>query len=246
VAVPKRACKPKDNSEGLRKVILGQLRKIFRERYVRNKYQFTNDEAGRDDLIVMLHYLALHPTYPREQMRNAIEIWAPWMSKDEAEMIISDLANLARRYLWLGREELRQKVWIKQADRERLGAKNIPPYDLTYDLTDAQLGRHNRAKKLERKRLKRRKAGAKPRSIYLMISNSKLQPWKDLGISRRTWYRRGYHLAQVRDFNSQSLKATTKRNKSGTTPGLTMNTNIVRPGPVSPLELAQLTGREGT
>jgi hypothetical protein len=173
-------------------------------------------------------------------MRHAIELWAPWMSSDEAEMIISDLATIDRRYLWLGREELRQKIWICQADRERLGAKNIPPYDMT----DAQLERHNRAKKRERDRLKRRNAGMRPRSIYLMISNSKLQPWRDLGISRRTWYRRGYHLAQVRASSSQDSKAP-HRNRGGTSPRHTVNTNIVERRPVPHAEMAQL-GKETT
>jgi len=40
-----------------------------------------------------------------------------------------------------------------------------------------------------RKRNKRRAKGVTPRSEYLLKSLSRTQPWKDLGISRRTWER---------------------------------------------------------
>ena len=42
----------------------------------------------------------------------------------------------------------------------------------------------------ERGEARRRKAGAVPRGEYLANSLSRLEPWKEQGISRRTYYRR--------------------------------------------------------
>jgi hypothetical protein len=107
--------------EILRRVILGQLNRICRDRY---GAEFPDDEAGNGDLAVLLRYYALHPTNPREQIRHTIETRAPWMSKEEKKLTIGDLAILDPRRLWLAPEE---RVWLSNADRERLRAWNIPP-----------------------------------------------------------------------------------------------------------------------
>jgi hypothetical protein len=43
----------------------------------------------------------------------------------------------------------------------------------------------------ERERSRRRRAGAIPRAVYEAQSLSRTEPWKALGISRSTWFRRG-------------------------------------------------------
>jgi hypothetical protein len=112
------------------------------------------------------------------------------MAKEDAESVISGLAVLDNRYLRLSRSELRDRVGLRNADRERLKAWNIPPCDVT----EAELAEHNRAKKRARDTDRRRKAGVKPRSIYLSKSKSTLKPWEALDISKATYYRRGLHL----------------------------------------------------
>lgn len=178
----------KTDREILRRIILGQLNRVFRDRY---GAEFPDHEAGRPDLEVLLRYHALHPTHARENMRNTIETRAPWMPKAEADLVIGDLAILDQRRLWLSQAELRQQVWLSNADRQRLKAWNIPPWDRT----PAQLELQRKERKLARKRLARRKAGAISRSIYLVDSISSKEPWKAEGVSRATWYRR---MRQVR------------------------------------------------
>ena len=178
----------KPDREILRRIILGQLNRIFRDRY---GAEFPDDDAGHPDLEVLLRYHALHPTHARENMRNTIETRAPWRPKAEADLIIGDLAILDQRRLWLSQAELRQQVWLSNADRQQLKAWNIPPWDRT----PAQLELRRKERKRARKRLARRNAGATSRSIYLEDSISNKKPWKAAGVSRATWYRR---MRQVR------------------------------------------------
>src|SRR6516225_5592939 len=132
-----------EKSEILRRIILGQLNTVYRDRY---GPEFPDDDAGREDLETLLHYHALHPTHGRERMKACIETRAPWMAKAEAEFVIDDLAKLDPRRLRLIPAELRFRVHLHSADRERLRAWNIRPYDLT----DAQLEQRRKDKKRAR------------------------------------------------------------------------------------------------
>ncbi len=57
-------------------------------------------------------------------------------------------------------------------------------------MTDKEIAEFRRAKDRDRQRRKRRKAGVKPRKVYLAGALSQSKPWEAEGISRRTWERR--------------------------------------------------------
>jgi hypothetical protein len=75
----------------------------------------------------------MHPTHGYEHMKNCIETRAPWMAKEQAQLYLHDFCNLDLRRLWLSPAELREKVWLSNADRERLRAWNIPPFDALHN-----------------------------------------------------------------------------------------------------------------
>jgi hypothetical protein len=175
--------KAKTDPEIIRRVILGELNRIFRDRY---GPEFPDDDAGRDDIELLCKLHALHPTHGREKMKNAIEVWAPWMKKDEAELIMSDCLVIDSRRIRPWPNELRDKIGLSTIDYERLKAWHVPPIDKTLE----ELAEYRKAKRSTRAESTRRKAGAKPRSIYLSNSQSRLKPWESQGISRATWYRR--------------------------------------------------------
>jgi hypothetical protein len=177
---PKRV---KGNREKIRKAVLGQINRICRDRY---GAIFPDNEDGRNHLMVLLHLQALHPTHGPEKMRNTIETRADWMAEDEMEMIIGDLARLDSRYSRLCPDELREKLWITTADRERLKAWNVPPCDKSKE----ELAIYNKAKRNAQRRERRREAGIQPRADYEARSISRLKPWESEGVSRATWYRR--------------------------------------------------------
>ena len=67
-------------SETMRRLRLGDVQKVLRWRY---GPELPDDDAGRDDL----HELFLPGSLGQgdwRKMKNAIEIWAPWMDAGEA------------------------------------------------------------------------------------------------------------------------------------------------------------------
>ena len=168
-------------SEMIRRLRLGNLRTLFRHRY---GPILPDDDAGREDLRELLLPISTGP-HADIKMPKAIEVWAPWMSRDEAIELI-DRINLTPIYHRKPSAELlgfRQRV--SNQERERLRLWTIAAYDMTAE----ELLEQHRAKRRNRDRQRQRKAGRLPRSAYLAKSLSSQKPWEIAGISRRTWYR---------------------------------------------------------
>ena len=70
--------------EVVRRLRYGSLKKLFRHRY---GYQFTDDDAGRLDLIILLSAAS-------EKMANIIETWATWLPEEERDPLIDHLQML--------------------------------------------------------------------------------------------------------------------------------------------------------
>lgn len=152
------------------------LETLWRDRY---GAALPDDDAGRDDLVVMVHHLARYATGdPRARITAWAATWAPWIQPDDLEAI-SDRA-LTKPLRWRA-DTLAQRVGLVDADRTRLGITTIGAIDLT--ATD----RRGRRKERDRlaKQAKRRAAPQRPRRETL----TERAPWGDLGISRATWYR---------------------------------------------------------
>src|SRR5207248_1473750 len=75
------------HSEMIRRLRLANLRKLLRDRY---GPVLPNDDAGREDLLELLLPISVGP-HADIKMANAIEVWAPWMDKKEAEAIIDQI-----------------------------------------------------------------------------------------------------------------------------------------------------------
>jgi hypothetical protein len=174
--------------ETIRRLLVGDLRRVLRHRYGAT---LPDDDAGRDDLMLLLRLAAVCRTEPREKMQHEVELYAPWATAAEAEQWIDDFQRLDPRRVWLGGKELGERLNVTNAEREGLKAWRIVPVDISPD----DLAEQRKAKDRERKRRKR--AGAKPRDRYEAESLSKLKPWIADGISRRTWERRRGRVASV-------------------------------------------------
>jgi len=71
---------------------------------------------------------------------------------------------------------------MTNGERERLKLWPFKPIDAT----DEQIAERRRARRNERRRLKR----GPSRAQFLAEAKSKLKPWEAAGMSRATWYRR--------------------------------------------------------
>lgn len=172
----------KDNTEIIRRLRLGDLRKLVRYRYGPT---LPDDDAGREDLYELLLPISLGPEDGRK-MTNAIEIHAPWMGPDEVGQLIDRINRTPdyerkRKARFMG-----QKLNVTNAEREILKLQTIAPFDMTNE----ELEEQRKAKKRARMQRQRRAAGRKPREAYLAGSLNRREPWKIEGISRRTWERR--------------------------------------------------------
>jgi hypothetical protein len=169
-------------NETLRRLRYRDLCNILRHRY---GYVLPDDDAGREDLYELLLPVSLGLGHARK-MKNAIQVWAPWMSAREAEELI-DRVNRTPDYLRKPKAQLLgEKLNLLNHERRAWGIRTIRPVDMA----EAQLEEQRKADKRARDERRRRKAGSKPRETYLANSLSRSKPWEAEGISRRTWERR--------------------------------------------------------
>jgi hypothetical protein len=158
---------------------IGDLNAIFARRYGgdRGSYVFPDDDAGREDLAILLHHYALNNPLA---MPRIIQMRAPWMSSDQAEQLIIAINAAPQR--WTA-TRLGQVLRCTRIEWQELRTRTIAPIDMT----KAMRRRYSNALARDRKTAKRRAKGVAPRAAN--ITNTK--PWEAFGIGRATWYRWG-------------------------------------------------------
>ena len=161
---------------------LGNIRTCLRHRY---GHTLPDDDAGREDLLELLLPASLRPKDPIRIMANMVEVWAPWMSKPEAQGLIQQIEQMPPSLRTRTAQELGERFNITNAERERLRLWTIAAVDIAED----QRAEQRKAKKRARDIRRRREDGSEPRAVYLATSKNRRQPWKAEGISRATWYR---------------------------------------------------------
>jgi hypothetical protein len=178
-----RAACRMSKAETIRRLRLGDLKRLLRERYGAT---LPDDDAGRDDLVELLLPISLRVNSPAKVMRNVIETWAPWMEAAEAYFLLQRIETMPPALRTRTAKDLGKRLNLTNCERERLGLRTIA----ANDMTDEQMAEWRRLKKNERNRLRmqpfRHKAGVRSQATSL----SKHKPWKALGISRASWYRR--------------------------------------------------------
>jgi hypothetical protein len=158
---------------------IAELRRLFLDRYGRT---LPNDDAGRDDVLVMAHHIARRQGDAPKAIRSWIELSAPWMSSTETDVTVA--AVLARPLKWRA-DTLAKRLRLTEAERRRLRICTIG----AIDMTQAERKQARKLRQRQRDRARRRAQGAKPRGDYLANSLSRVKPWRALGISRAKWYR---------------------------------------------------------
>jgi hypothetical protein len=162
--------------EMVRRLRYGALLKLFRHRY---GHQFPDDDAGRDDLFVLLCVVSLAPSASDKKVAHTISLWAPWMLPWEAAEYVEHINRLTLFDRMPAAKILGERLNLTNAERERLKLWPIKPVDMSVE----QLIEQRKTKDKERKKARRRALGAKPRA-----TSAKL--WEAEGIPRSTWYRR--------------------------------------------------------
>jgi hypothetical protein len=139
--------------EKVRVVILGELRRVMIFRH-RGRI-LSDDDAGRDDLALLLRVIACAPKAAEEKMLFEIEERAPWLPKDEARSLVDDLLRIDPRYDWLDGKEAGKRLNLTAEEREALRAWHLIPPGQTIEDLAAQ----RKARKARLRRESRRAAG---------------------------------------------------------------------------------------
>jgi hypothetical protein len=169
-----------------KRVNLGALRLAELNRLLTSRYgdHLPDDDAGRDDLAVIVHHMVSIGTgNPVDRIRSWVRMRAPWCPIVLLDELTHDAMTRPRR--WKA-DKLAWRMHLTAADRKTLRITTIGAIDKGKGTRVAE--RRQRKRELEEHR--RRAAGAKPRAEYEAASTSTTKPWIAAGISRRTWYRR--------------------------------------------------------
>jgi hypothetical protein len=173
-----------DNSkaEMLRRVRLGNVRKLLRDRC---GYVLPDDDAGREYLFELLLPISIGP-HAEIKIEKTIEVWAPWMTAEEAMTLPCLILQTPRRQRMPTAKQLGERLRVTNGERNRLKLWTIRPYNMS----KAELLLQRRAKDRERKRRLRQMRGSRTRTEWLAANNlSQQKPWEKEEISRAKWYR---------------------------------------------------------
>jgi hypothetical protein len=165
-----------------------KLRKTIRIRDIERVLVFnyrggplTDDSAGREDLVIMIHHLI-----KTGSNRHGIHRWAqrlaPWASTEVLDDMIVEAETWPR--IW-NADELAAELGLTFATRTALGVTTIGSVDLDKAARESRQAELSRL----RKEAARRTKGAKPRAEYEAKSANRNKPWVSEGKSRATYYR---------------------------------------------------------
>ncbi len=185
------------------KLRIGDLNKFYADRYrgTREGYQFPDDDAGREDLRILLEHYALNNPLA---MPRIIQRRAPWA---DAERVIEQIELNPRRYR---AKTLGGLLRFTGEEWKRLRLRTIEPIDMTKEERRA----FSHALYIERRRRKKRQT---PRAEWLARSLSRTKPWEAEGISRSTWERRRNKALTQVGGNKDSIRRHTCVSEGGAT-----------------------------
>jgi hypothetical protein len=168
--------------EKIRRVRLGNVRTLVRHRC---GLFLPDDDAGHEYLVEMLKIVSLGPD-PDRRMGNIIETVAPHIDRAEGERIILHVNRMPTYDRWPRPHILGESLRLTNEERERLGLWSIHPCDISAE----DLAEQRKRKARERARLRRAERGRQDRATYLEAhSINRTKPWKQLNMSRATYYR---------------------------------------------------------
>jgi hypothetical protein len=172
------------NAEKLRRVRLSDHRTYLRKRY---GYELPPGDDGREDLYEMLLTVSLGDGADRK-MRQAIELWAPWMGDDEAEQIIDRINQTPDYQRKRTKRDLGKRWNLTYDERLAWGIRTVDPCDIS----EEEFLRRRKERKNFLALKRRLAAGRMTRAKYrdsFANSLSRTKPWEAEGKSRAKWYR---------------------------------------------------------
>jgi hypothetical protein len=191
-----RAQERKNRAIGKQRI--GDLNKIFAHRYggAREDYVFPDDDAGLEDLKILLHHYALNNPLAIPRIIKNRASWAG------SEKLQEEIFTYPRK--WRA-DTLGRILRLTAGEWRVLRLRTIAPIDMIRE----ERRRDSQVRNRDRQCFKRRRAGMKPRQEWEAASLSRTKPWERLGMSRRDWYRKGKPEALAQVCSNKDNKAAT-------------------------------------
>lgn len=179
----------------IRRLRLGDLRKLIADRCRHNGGILPDDDAGIDYLRDLLLPISIGPYEARnrvkggvalwgpvDRMRQEIARWAPWMGDNRIGALLDEINQMP---MWQRKPKARtlgERLNVTYGQRQELQLRTIAPCDVSDEAMELIRKRKRRKRDKERRQLQ-------SRADYLATHRiSKDKPWEGLGISRRTYY----------------------------------------------------------
>jgi hypothetical protein len=139
-----------DHARLLTLIRLRELERLFKRRYGR---LLPDDDAGRDDLKIAAHHIALLRGEVRQHVICWARAWAPWMPQHEAEGLADEVEAEPHKFT---ADALAWRLRLSMAERTALKITTIG----AFDVTKAEREAIQREKRRERDRARRAKQSA--------------------------------------------------------------------------------------
>lgn len=153
------------------------------KRYLRLRYgdELPDDDAGRQDLVILLNHVAHNRTDPGGKMLGFGRRWAPSMAPNEAEALIAMILAKPRKYT---PKRLGELLRLTEAERRQLCITTIR----AFDATNQSMAEDAKRKDREYQKAKRdEKCSGRPRG---RPKSEGVPAWVAAGASSRaTFYR---------------------------------------------------------
>jgi len=143
-------------------------------------WTFPDDDAGRDDVLLYCAVRLSAGVSPAAASREVVR-FAPWLSEEEAAALATRAAS-EREQKELTAEGIGQRLNLRNETRVRLSINTIAPADISPEERAARRKARDAASARARRAMKRAAA--------IADRPPKVEPWTEIGISRRTYFRR--------------------------------------------------------
>lgn len=134
--------------------------------------------------------LAVAKTATRQKLSDWCQAKAP--EATQAEIDAARAAAIGRRRM-LSADECAALLGVDMEQRTRLGLRTIGAIDMPKAERQAFQKEQKRERDRARQAAKREAEGRKSRAEYEAQSLTKSEPWRAMGMSKRTYYRKGLH-----------------------------------------------------
>lgn len=142
---PKRA----DTWSGIEAVRVRELSRIYLHRWGTT---LPDDDAGRDDATLYLAHVT-HLRNGQQRACNFLDLFCPWMGKDEREVLLADAAR-GGGIFWSA-DDLAAKLGLTYAERTARAITTIGSIDVDKDGRARLRAERKRKRELERRQSKR-------------------------------------------------------------------------------------------